>query len=95
MVTFIVRTSFAPEDRAEGAAVAALLAAESRKEPGCITYIPYEIEEDPSAILFYEQYTGPEAIEAHCASEHYKKYALSGVMTRAVSQKFEHLSPIV
>ena len=52
-------------------------------------------EEDPSAILFYEQYTGPEAIEVHCASEHYKKYALSGVMTRAVSQRFEHLSPVV
>ena len=95
MVTFTVRSTFAPEDRAEAAEVAAILAEASRREPGCITYIPYRIEEDPSAILFYEQYSGPEAVEAHCASEHYKKYALSGVLARTTTQKFEHLSPLV
>ena len=95
MLTFTARSTFAPEDRALATEAARILAEESRKEPGCITYIPYQVDEDPASILFYEQYTGPEAVEAHCASEHYKKYALGGVMARAVTVRFEPLDPIV
>ena len=65
MVSFVVRFKFTPEDRAEMAEALRILAVESRREPGCVSYIPHHSEEDPDTIVIYEQYRDEEALAAH------------------------------
>jgi len=53
MISFTVRMKLAPEDREEIAEVLRQLTEASRREPGCISYIPHRIESDPDAVLIY------------------------------------------
>ena len=53
MVSFTVRMTFASEDRADVAETLRVLAAASRQEPGCVSYIPHVVEGDPDTILIY------------------------------------------
>lgn len=95
MVSFIVRFKFAPEDRSDVAAMVALLATESRREPGCLSYIPHQVQDDPDTILIYEQYRDPQALEAHRETEHFKKYAVGGLMQKMRERQFENLVALI
>jgi quinol monooxygenase YgiN len=79
MVSFIVRLKFAPEDRADVAETLLALAAASRQEPGCISYLPHHLAEDPDTVIIYEKYRDENARAAHRASEHFKQYAVGGL----------------
>ena len=79
MVSFAVRLKFAPEDRAEIAETLRLLATASRQEPGCVSYIPHLLEDDPDTVLIYEQYLDEKALAAHRESAHFKKHAVGGL----------------
>lgn len=78
MVSFTVRMRFAPEDREQVAEQLRRLAEASRKEPGCLNYVPHTIEGEPDVVLIYEQYVDREALEAHRSSPHFKEYAMGG-----------------
>jgi len=95
MVSFVVRLSFASEDRTEMAATLALLATESRREPGCVSYIPHQFQDDPNSFLIYEQYRDPQALEAHRTSEHFIKYAKNGLYTKVKERVLENLVALV
>jgi quinol monooxygenase YgiN len=95
MVSFVVRLKFAPEDRAEVAENLRLLAAAARKEPGCVTYIPHFLEDDPDTVLIYEQYRDAEALEAHGQSAHFKKYAVGGLYQKMRERTREDLIALV
>lgn len=95
MVSFIVRFKFAAEDRADVAATVALLAAESRREPGCVTYIPHQVQDDPDTILIYEQYRDPQALEDHRASDHFKKYGIEDLFQKVKERHLENLVALV
>ena len=43
MVSFTVRLKFAAEERAEIAETLRQLAEASRKEPGCVSYVPHRV----------------------------------------------------
>lgn len=95
MVSFVVRLKFATEDRADVAAALALLATESRREPGCLAYVPHQVQDDPDTVLIYEQYRDPQALEAHRASEHFKKYAVGGIFQKMKERHYENLIALV
>jgi quinol monooxygenase YgiN len=95
MVSLVVRLTFAPEDRTEMADAVRLLAAESRKEPGCITFIPHHIEGDPDTIVIYEQYRDQNAQAAHRASQHFRKYAVEGLFQKMKERNLENLIALV
>ncbi len=95
MVSFVARFKFAPEDRTEIAAMLALLATESRREPGCLAYVPHQVQDDPDTILIYEQYRDPQALEAHRASEHFKKYVVGGILQKMKDRQLENLIALV
>jgi quinol monooxygenase YgiN len=95
MVSFIARFRFAPEDRAEMAETLRLLATESRREPGCINYIPTQVEDDPDTVLVFEQYRDKDAIAAHRDSEHFKKYAVGGLYQKMKDRNLENLLALV
>ncbi|HUV70066.1 MAG TPA: putative quinol monooxygenase [Terracidiphilus sp.] len=91
MVSFVVRFTFAPEDRVEMAQALRLLTAESRGEPGCVSYIPHHLEDDLDTIVIYEQYTDEAALDAHRKSEHFRKYAVEGLFQKMKQRSLETL----
>ena len=95
MISFIVRLKFAPEDRADVAETCALLAAASRQEPGCVSYIPHHLEDDPDTVLIYEQYRDAKALAAHRESEHFKKHAVGGLYQKMRERSVENLVALV
>ncbi|MDG3002398.1 putative quinol monooxygenase [Paludisphaera mucosa] len=44
----------------------------TRKEPGCLHYILHQSKTDPTLFMFYEQWEGQEALDAHGKSPHMK-----------------------
>lgn len=91
MVSFIVRLTFASEDRADVADALRLLAEESRREPGCVAYIPHQLQEDPNTVLIYEQYRDRKALDAHRESAHFKKYAIGQLYQRMRERSVDNL----
>ena len=91
MVSFVVRFKFTPEDRAEMAEAVRILAVESRREPGCVSYIPHHSEEDPDTIVIYEQYRDEEALAAHRETPHFKKYAVGALFQKMKERSLENL----
>ncbi len=58
MVSFIVRLKFASEEREEMAETLRQLAAASREEPGCVSYVPHQLEDDPDTAIQGRQGVG-------------------------------------
>jgi quinol monooxygenase YgiN len=79
MISFTVRLTFSPDDRAEIAEILRALTLASRQEPGCVSYVPHSVYGDPDTIVIYEQYKDKTAVEAHQQSEHFKRYAVGGL----------------
>ena len=95
MISFIVRLKFAPEDRAAMAECVRQLAAESRREEGCITYIPHQQQDNLDLVVIYEQYLDDQALTAHRESEHFRKYAVSGLYQKMLERSVEVLSALI
>ena len=95
MVSFVVRLKFAPEDRADVAETLRQLAAASRREPGCVSYIPHQLEDDPDTVLIYEQYIDAKAQAAHRESDHFKKHAVGGLYQKMKERSMENLIAVV
>lgn len=95
MVSFTARFKFVTDDRAEIADIVARLATESRREPGCIIYNPHQVQDDPDTIVIYEQYRDAQALDAHRASEHFKKYAIGGIFQKMKERQYENLVALV
>jgi quinol monooxygenase YgiN len=95
MISFAVRLKFAPEDRADVAESLRLLAAASRQEPGCINYIPHQLEDDLDSVLIYEQYRDAQALASHRESEHFKKHAVAGIYQKMRERSVEDLVALI
>jgi quinol monooxygenase YgiN len=94
MISFIVRMRFAQEDRKEVLAAVQQLAAASRQEPGCISYIPHELTGDSSLVMIYEQYRDEAALEAHRATPHFHRYAIGGLYQWMKERSVEDLNAL-
>ena len=95
MISFTVRLKFAAEERLEIAETLRLLAEASRLEPGCVSYIPHQVEDDPDTVVIYEQYQDSKALAAHRASDHFKKLAVGGLYQRMRERTVENLTALV
>jgi quinol monooxygenase YgiN len=60
---------------AEVASLFSKLTEESRKEPGCQTYLVHRHRTDPRRFFIYEQYKDDVALEAHRAAPHFLQIA--------------------
>jgi quinol monooxygenase YgiN len=94
MISFNVRMKFKQEDRGEIHEALRLLTAASRQEPGCVSYIPHTLEQDPDMVVIYEQYRDSAALDAHRASEHFNKYAVGVLYQRMLERTLEDLDAI-
>lgn len=95
MVSFVVSFKFVPEDRAEIAEMLRQLADASRREPGCITYIPHHLEDDPDTVWIYEQYRDDAAFAAHRESAHFQKYGVGGLLQKMRERSLQNLVALV
>jgi quinol monooxygenase YgiN len=95
MISFTVRLKFAADERLEIAETLRLLAEASRLEPGCVSYIPHQVEDDPDTVVIYEQYRDSKALAAHRASDHFKKLAVGGLYQRMRERTVENLTALV
>jgi len=94
MVSFTVRMKFAPEDRADIAESLRKLAEASRKEPGCVTYVPHQVEGDPDTIVIYEQYADSKAMAAHRETPHFKEFAVGVLYQKMRERSVENLNAL-
>jgi len=95
MVSFTVRMQFAKDDRDRVTEILRNLALASRREPGCVSYVPHHVDGDPETVLIYEQYRDQEAVDAHRASPHFEQYAVGGLYQLMKGRATETLEAIV
>jgi quinol monooxygenase YgiN len=70
------------------------LSAATRKEPGCISYVPHFVEGESCTVLIYEQYKDEAALEHHRATPHFHQYAIGGLYQKMKDRQVENLSAI-
>jgi len=94
MLSFIVRMTFDPADHEAIAEILCRLTEASRKEPGCVTYIPHFVEGEGSTVVIYEQYVDEAALEFHRASPHFHRYAIGGLYQTMRDRHLENLTAV-
>ncbi len=95
MVSTLVRMRFAPEDRENVSDLLRQLALASRLEPGCLSFIPHTVEDDPTVVVIYEQYQDRAASELHRTTPHFKKFAVGGLFQLMRQREVENLTAVV
>lgn len=91
MVSFTVRMTFASDDRADIAEALRKLAEASRQEPGCVSYVPHQVEGDTDTVVIYEQYADSKAQAAHRETAHFKQYAVGVLYQKMRERSVENL----
>jgi quinol monooxygenase YgiN len=95
MISFLVRMRFAAEDRENVNALLEELAVASRQEPGCVSYVPHTVEDDPTMVVIYEQYRDRAAADFHRTTPHFKKLAVGGLYQVMRERQVENLTAVV
>jgi len=76
-----------PKDQADRAArLLRDLTVASRREPGCISYEVARGIEDPCVFVLHERWTDRTALDAHYATEHFRRLGVDGIRTMASSR---------
>ena len=86
--------TFAPEDADKAEALFRELRDASRKEEGMITFDVARSKEHPDVFALWEEYRDEAALEAHKATEHFKRLGLNGVRPLAKQRIAETVFPI-
>ncbi len=94
MLSFTVRMTFDQADHEDVAEMLRQLTTESRKEPGCVSYIPHFIEGDACTVLIYEQYADEAALDHHRNAPHFHQYAIGGLYQRMRDRQVENLTAV-
>jgi quinol monooxygenase YgiN len=94
MLSFTVRMRFEQEDHEKVVELLKALTEASRKEPGCVTYVPHFVEGDNTTVLIYEQYKNEAALEHHRGSPHFAQYAIAGLYQLMKERQLENLTAV-
>jgi quinol monooxygenase YgiN len=94
MLSFTVRMTFEQSDRDDIAEVLFQLTEASRKEPGCVSYVPHFVEGDACTVLIYEQYADTAALDIHRNSPHFHQYAIGGLYQKMRERQVENLTAV-
>jgi len=79
MLIQFVRYTFSPEDADKAEAILRELRDASRKEEGVIAFDIAQSQEQSNVFVLWEAYRDRAALEAHTATEHFKRLVLNGV----------------
>lgn len=89
-----IHYTFAPDDADKAEAILRELRDASRKEDGVITFAVARSEENPNVFALWEEYRDKAALDAHIATEHFKRLAINGVRQLARQRIGETVFPI-
>jgi quinol monooxygenase YgiN len=89
-----IHYTFAPDDADKAEAIFRELRDASRKEEGVVVFDVARSREKPAVFALWEEYKDLAALEAHQASEHFKRLALEGIRPMAQSRIAETVFPI-
>lgn len=90
-ISFLVKMKFSEEDRSEIQSMLGPLTEASRKEPGCLTYVPHWLQGESATLVIYEQYQDEVALEAHRGTKHFQQYAVSGLYQKMREREVQDL----
>jgi quinol monooxygenase YgiN len=79
MIVLVAYFSVKPENLDRVLDLCRQLVEQTRREPGCLTYVAHQRLDDPLQFCFYEAYQDEQAIEAHRASLHYAQLVTNGL----------------
>jgi quinol monooxygenase YgiN len=94
MISFTVRLRIDQKDHEKIVEILVPLTEASRREPGCVTYIPHFIEGDNATVLIYEQYRDEAALDEHRSSPHFAQYAVGGLYQLMKDRQVENLTAV-
>ena len=94
MLSFNVRMTFDQSDRDEIYEILCHITAASRKEPGCVSYVPHFVEGEACTVLIYEQYVDDAALEHHRGTPHFHQYAIGGLYQKMKERQVENLTAV-
>jgi len=75
------------------AALARMQALVRQHEPGCLTFRVNRSNDDPNALLLYEEYADQAALDAHSASPHFKEIILGTIVPLLQKREREFFTP--
>src|SRR5579862_1577520 len=77
-MTYIVLAEWTAREGHQDVVAAAIekLVEPSRREPGCLRYLPHRRVDDDRVFLLYEEYVDEASYRAHTESDHFARYAL-------------------
>ncbi len=91
MVSFTVRLRFEKEHMEQVVDLFRQLTIASRQEPGCVTYVAHTVEDDPTMVVLYEQYSDAAALEFHRNTPHFHQFAIGGFYQLMRERQLENL----
>jgi quinol monooxygenase YgiN len=94
MISFTVRLRIDQKDHEKIVEILVPLTEASRREPGCVTYVPHFIEGDNTTVLIYEQYRDEAALDEHRSSPHFAQYAVGGLYQLMKDRQVENLTAV-
>ena len=94
MLSFTVRLRFDHEHHEQVAEILRQLTAASRQEPGCVSYIPHFVEDDPTKVVIYEQYRDGASLDFHRNTPHFHQYAIGGLYQLMLDRQVENLTAV-
>jgi quinol monooxygenase YgiN len=94
MLSFTVRMTFEQSDHDEINDILCQLSEASRRESGCVSYIPHFVEGDACTVLIYEQYADSAALDVHRNSPHFHQYAIGGLYQKMRERQVETLTAV-
>jgi quinol monooxygenase YgiN len=92
MIVIAGHVALDPAGREPAIAAARAMMAETRREPGCISYAFSADLEDPGRFRIFEEWESDEALAAHFASPHMARFreAVGGLGVREMAvQRYE------
>jgi quinol monooxygenase YgiN len=89
-----IHYTFGPEDADKAEALLRELRDASRKEEGVIAFDVGRSQEKPNVFALWEAYRDKAALDAHMATEHFKRLALNGVRPLAQQRSLETVFPL-
>lgn len=94
MVSFTVRMTVDSNDREEVTRILCDLTAASRREPGCVSYIPHFVQGESCTVLIYEQYSDEASLDYHRKSPHFQRYAVEALYPKVLKREIEMLQAL-
>jgi quinol monooxygenase YgiN len=89
-----IHYTFAPDDADEAETILRELRDASCKEEGVIAFNVARSKEKPNVFALWEEYRDKAALDAHIATEHFKRLAINGVRRLAQQRNAETVFPI-